>query len=92
MCQQVTTAAQQAVLGMAAQLDTEELRVHVLAPLDALVAHPEDEVGCIMVELLCSLAADVDALPVEAEALPRVLRLSDSTAYLVRKVRPPCHV
>lgn len=42
---QVTSAGQAAVVGLVPLLGEEELRLHVLQPLDVLVRHDEDEVG-----------------------------------------------
>lgn len=88
----MTTAAQQAVLQIAALLNREELLQHVLVALDGLETHEESEVGCIMVELLCALAAEINALPIESEVLPRLLRFADSSVYLLRKVTESPHL
>ncbi len=88
VCAQVTSAGQAAVLGIVRLLAPEELQPHMLASLDALERHPDDEVRCILAELVATLAADAESVPAEADLLPRLLRLATDTAYLVRKVRP----
>jgi hypothetical protein len=88
VCAQVTSAGQAAVLGIARLLAPGELRVHVLGSLDALGRHQDDEMRCILAELLAALGAELEGIPVEADVLPRLLRLVGDSAYLVRKARP----
>ncbi|KAK9915287.1 hypothetical protein WJX75_007134 [Coccomyxa subellipsoidea] len=83
--EEVTSAGQAAVLGIARLLAPGELRVHVLGSLDALGRHQDDEMRCILAELLAALGAELEGIPVEADVLPRLLRLVGDSAYLVRK-------
>jgi len=82
---QVAQAGRDAVLGMAAILVPADVP-RLLAALDELACFPDEDVRQSVVIMLAGLTGLLSQRSCTEMLLPRVMRLLEDNAYLVRKV------
>lgn len=86
---QVAQAGRDAVLGMAAILVPADVP-RLLAALDELACFPDEDVRQSVVIMLAGLTGLLSPRSCTDLLLPRVMKLLEDNAYLVRKVSNGC--
>ena len=84
-CLQVAQAGRDAVLGMAGILVPADVP-RLMAALDELALFPDEDVRQSVVIMLAGLTGLLSQSSCTDMLLPRVMRLLEDSAYLVRKV------